>query len=149
MSNTTITKIFNLTKEISQLVEIDNMEYSHITMPVLFVRNIQKILIGLDLGENPDYEYFRTRDDFDQTCDNFECRTQAKVLSDKWFSLREEDNLPIISLWDSSHEGQVQVLEELLEVLKANNNIPMYVEMSSEPFYKSVDDLVEGSNMPF
>lgn len=144
MSNTTITKIFNLTKEISQLVEIDNMEYSHITMPVLFVRNIQKILIESDLKfhkENPEL--------MTSLRILFKMDLNAKALSDKWFSLREENNLPIISLWDSSHEGQVQVLEELLEVLKANSNIPMYVEMSSEPIYKSVDDLVEGSNMPF
>lgn len=144
MSNTTITKIFNLTKEISQLVEIDNMEYSHITMPVLFIRNIQKILIESDLKFHKENPKLMT-----SLRILFKMDLNAKALSDKWFSLREEDNLPIISLWDSSHEGQVQVLEELLEVLKANSNIPMYVEMSSEPIYKSVDDLVEGSNMPF
>lgn len=101
-----ISKIIKLTNEISQLVEIDNIEYSHITFPVLFPRNIQKILLGLTLKGT---SYISV---------TFNPKTQVKTLSDKWFSLREENNQVVSSLWDSGEEGQIQVLEEFLEVLK-------------------------------
>lgn len=105
---------------------------------------IQKILLGLDLGENP--EYTKEQEKWDNLLNgdpdedeesmlnegtdncpwcgieyctaNKEPKTQVKSLSDKWFSLREVNGQVVSSLWDSDEEGQIQVLEELLEVLK-------------------------------
>ena len=45
-------------------------------------------------------------------------KTQAKALSDKWFSLQERDGKAAPSLWNSGEEGQIQVLTELKEVLE-------------------------------
>lgn len=75
--------------------------------PVLNPQNIQKILLGLVLKG---LSYISV---------TFNPKTQVKALSDKWFSLREVNGQVVSSLWDSGEEGQTQVLEEFLEVLKS------------------------------
>lgn len=90
--------------------------------------NINKLLIELDLGDN--LTYISAKNDSVGVDESFSSywegvsdnvpKTQAKALSDKWFGLREENGQPISSLWDSGEEGQLQVLTELIEVIKNN-----------------------------
>lgn len=98
--------------------------------------NIQKLLCDLDLGENSEYtklcnQLFSSLNPYNPEtyeliswASESEPQTQAKALSDKWFSLQETDGKPTISLWNSGGVGQIQVLTELKEVLEnyLNNN---------------------------
>jgi hypothetical protein len=138
-------------------IKFGHQEYEHLyesefgadEMKVLEVafnpENIQHLLCELDLGVNEEYvsesDGREQEGEYGEDCrDSYERgyregkrpQTQAKVLSDKWFSLQEKteealllSNPPqkpqpkaTLSLWNSGEEGQIQVLTELKEVLE-------------------------------
>lgn len=94
-------------------------------------RNIQKLLIDLNLGENQNYKIQKKSGNLVEIRMGMRSRllsnqeyglermnapmTQAKVLSDKWFSLCESDEKVLPSLW---HRDEESVLSKLIEVLE-------------------------------
>jgi hypothetical protein len=109
--------------------------------PALKPENITELLLDLSglLGENPNFRFkIKTpkqklnmpmnmmmglslsesiKDSLSEEWDHISIQpqTQAKALSDKWFSVQETDGKATPSLWSTNPE---QVLEELLEILK-------------------------------
>lgn len=125
---------------INQL-EVDELHREYNLCPTLNPDNIQRLLCELELGENNDYLENQNLEDkvynqlitksfigFEQQAykewgrriiiTELTPQSQAKALSDKWFSLQETDGKATPSLWNSGEEGQIQVLTELKEVLE-------------------------------
>jgi hypothetical protein len=107
---------------------------------MLSEKNIQRLLRELELGESKEKIYYRKvtqfawndykssendeeaknqleRYNYNKACETLSNKTQAKALSDRWFSLQETNSKATPSLWNSG-EGQIQVLTELKEVLE-------------------------------